>query len=198
MYWGILHPFTSGLQLLALFALALFLQQRLPVSEDAFHGFWVACLVGAGAAAAGVASFSVELALTLSALVSGLLVASAARLPLLVQVIVSMGCGLFCGYLSWPEPGVPGDMMFTALGAVIGSMLIFTAVGAVVGSVLVVIVVSVMIEAVWQLTKWPWLPIAVRVAASWVTAIAVLLGALTFRHACCPAPSLFTSDVGFY
>jgi hypothetical protein len=38
-----------------------------------------------------------------------------------------------------------------------------------------------MIEMVWQAKRWAWLPIAVRVAASWVTAISVLLGALLFR-----------------
>lgn len=72
-------------------------------------------------------------------------------------------------YLSWPDPGAKGDMMFTALGAIIGS-------------VLIVIAVAGIIETVWQAAKWPWLPIAVRVAASWETAIAVLLGALLFRQ----------------
>ena len=56
-----------------------------------------------------------------------------------------------------------------------------TALRAIVGSALIVIAVAGIIETVWQATKWPWLPIAIRVAASWETAIAVLLGALLFR-----------------
>ena len=40
IYSGMLHPFTSGPQLLAFFAMALVIQQRLPSSEDVFHAFW--------------------------------------------------------------------------------------------------------------------------------------------------------------
>lgn len=168
IYWGMLHPFTSGPQLLALFALALVIQQRLPDSEDVFHGFWVSCLAGAGAAALTPWGLNVDVPLTLLAIVTGLLAASAVRLPLLVLLLLGISCGLPSGYLSWPEPGAKGDMMFTALGGIIGS-------------VLIVIVVAGIIEAIWQAAKWTWLPIAVRVAGSWIAAISVLLGALLFR-----------------
>lgn len=170
VYWGMLHPFTSGPQLLALFAMALVIQQRLPDSEDVFHSFWASCLVGAGTAAMLPGAFNPDVPLTVIAIVAGLLAASALRLPLVPLLLLGVICGLPSGYLCWPEPGAKGDMMFTALGGIIGS-------------VVIVIVVAGGIEATWQATKWPWLPIAVRVAASWVTAIAVLLGALTFRHA---------------
>lgn len=163
-----LHPFTSGPQILALFALALVIQQRLPDSEDVFHGFWVSCLAGAGAAALTPWTLNMDVPLTLLAIVTALLGASAVRLPLLALLLLGIACGLPSGYLCWPEPGAKGDMMFTALGGIIGS-------------VLIIIVVAGIIEAIWQAAKWPWLPIAVRVAGSWIAAISVLLGALLFR-----------------
>jgi hydrogenase/urease accessory protein HupE len=168
IYWGMLHPFSSGPQILALFALALVIQQRLPGSEDVFHGFWVSCLTGAGAASLGLSGFDPEILLTIVAIVAGILAASALRIPLAALLTLGICCGLLSGYLSWPDLGAKGDMMFTALGAVIGT-------------VLIVILLAGIIEMVWQAKRWPWLPIAVRVAASWVTAIAVLLGALMFR-----------------
>lgn len=169
IYWGMLHPFSSGPQLLALFALALVIQQRLPDSEDAFHSFWISCLAGAGAAALSSWALNVDAILTVLAIVTGVIAASALRLPLVVLLLLGVICGLPSGYLSWPEPGAKGDMMFTALGGIIGS-------------VLIIIVVAGIIEAIWQVAKWTWLPIAVRVAGSWIAAISVLLGALLFRQ----------------
>jgi hypothetical protein len=163
-----LHPFTSGPQLLALFAMALVIQQRLPDSEDAFHAFWASCLAGAGAAALGLGGLNPDVPLTVFAVIAGIVAASALRLPLSALLLLGITCGLLSGYLSWPDPGAKGEMMFTALGAILGS-------------VVMVIVVAGIVELVWQTRRWPWLPIAVRVAASWVTAIAVLLGALTIR-----------------
>jgi hydrogenase/urease accessory protein HupE len=169
IYWGMLHPFTSGPQILALVALALVIQQRLPDSEDMFHGFWASCLAGAGAAAFGLSGVEPDMFLILMAVVAGILAASALRLPLVALLVLSICCGLLSGYLSWPDPSATGDMMLTTLGAIIGA-------------VLVVILVAGGIEMVSQGTRWAWLPIAVRVAASWVTAISVLLGALLFRN----------------
>ena len=168
IYSGMLHPFTSGPQLLALFAMALVIQQRLPDSEDVFHAFWASCLAGAGAAALGLGGMNPDIPLTVFAVVAGVLVASALRPPLSALLLLGMTCGLLSGYLSWPDPGAKGDMMFTALGAIIGS-------------VLIVITVAATIEVTWQATKWTWLPVAVRVTASWATAIAMLMGALLFR-----------------
>lgn len=169
IYSGMLHPFTSGPQLLALFALALVIQQRLPDSEDVFHSFWVSCLAGAGLAALTPWAFNPDVPLTVLAIVTGLLAASAVRLPLLLLLLLGISCGLPSGYLCWPEPGAKGDMMFTALGGIIGS-------------VVIIILVAGGIEATWQATKWSWLPIAIRVAGSWIAAISLLLGALLFRQ----------------
>jgi hypothetical protein len=83
-------------------------------------------------------------------------------------MVVGISCGLLSGYISWPEPGATSDMMFSAVGAIIGS-------------VLIVIVVAGTIELIRQEVKWPWLPVAVSITGSWMAAIAVLLGALMFR-----------------
>lgn len=169
LYWGMLHPFSSGPQLLALFSLALLIQQRLPESEDVFHGFWISCLVGAGVAALGLSGFSPELLLTLAAIVTGILAAIARRLPFVTMLALGICCGLLSGYLSWPDPSPTGDPVFSTLGAIIGATLVIVLIAG--GS-----------EIVSQATKWPWLPIAIRVAASWATAISVLLGALSVRN----------------
>lgn len=169
IYWGMLHPFTSAPQLLALLAMSLVIQQRLPESEDMFHGFWVSCLAGAGAAALGLSGHNPDLAFTLLAIVAGVLAASSIRLPLAAMLLLGTCCGLLSGYLAWPDPGAGGDMMFAALGAILGA-------------VLIVIIVAGLVEAAWRATNWPWLPVAVRIAASWITAIAVMLGALLFRN----------------
>jgi hydrogenase/urease accessory protein HupE len=169
VYWGMLHPFNSEPQILALCALSLVIQQRLPDSEDVFHSFWVSCLAGAGVAAVGLSGFNPEMLLIIVAIVAGVVAASAIRLPLPVLLMLGISCGLLRGYLSWPDPGAKGDMMLTALGAVIGT-------------VVIVILLAGILEMLWKAKRWSWLPIAVRVAASWVTAIAVLLGALLFRN----------------
>lgn len=168
LYWAMLHPFTVGPQILTLFALSLFIQQRLPESEDAFHGFWIGCALGAIAAAFGISGFDPEIPLSVLAVAGGILAASAIRLPAVILVIAGGLAGLLSGYISWPEPGATSDMTFTALGAVTGSILI-------------VIVLTGAIEAVREKTGWPSFPIAVRVAGSWIAAIAALLGALLFR-----------------
>lgn len=121
-----------------------------------------------GVAALGLGGINPDVPLNPFAVVAGIVAASATMLPLAAQLLLGIACGLLSGYVSWPEPGAKGDMMLTALRAIVGSALI-------------VIAVAGIIETVWQATKWPWLPIAIRVAASWETAIAVLLGALLFR-----------------
>lgn len=168
IYWGMLHPFTSGPQILALLALALIIQQRLPEAEDVFHAFWATCLLGAGAAALSVSGVNPDLPLIFFAIAVGLIAASGLRLPLFLLFALGATAGLLSGYISWPDPGSTGDMMFSALGAILGS-------------VLIVAVVAGTVQAIRQIAAWSWFPVAVRVAGSWLAAIAILLGALLFR-----------------
>jgi hydrogenase/urease accessory protein HupE len=168
-YWGMLHPFTSGPQILALFALSLVLQQRQPNSQDMLIGFLAGCIAGAAAAALGITGLDSDVPLTLFAVATGILTASALKLPVPALTVTGGIGGLLNGYVSWPDPGSASGMMPSALGAIVGSALI-------------VIVVAGLIEIVRQKTGWAWLPIAVRVAGSWLAAISVLLGALLFRN----------------
>lgn len=163
-----LHPFTSGPQILALVALALVIQQRLPEGEDVFHGFWATCLLGAAAAALGLSGIDVDVPLILFTIAAGLLAASGLTLPLPTLMALGTICGLLSGYISWPDSGSNGNMLFSTLGAIVGS-------------ILVIIVVAGGLQAIRQFAGWPWFPVAVRVAGSWLTAIAILLGALIFR-----------------
>jgi hypothetical protein len=60
--------------------------------------------------------------------------------------------------------------------------MVITALGGVLGSVVLLIVVAGIIELVHQKADMALLPIGVRVAGSWVAAISALLGALLFRN----------------
>jgi hydrogenase/urease accessory protein HupE len=167
-YWGMLHPFTAAPQLLLLLAFALFVQQRLPEAEDAFTGLWAGSIAGAAAAATGIIALAPDLPLTVAAVLLGLLVAAAVKLRSVVLWIAGGFAGLLNGYVSWPEPGPFSDMLFSGLGALVGSILIVIFAG---GS----------IELLRQKSGWSWLGIAARVAGSWIVAVSVLLGALMLR-----------------
>jgi hydrogenase/urease accessory protein HupE len=168
-YWGMLHPFSSGPQLLMLLALSLFIQQRLPESEAAFTALWTGCILGAAFAAFGIAGLDADKPLTLAAMLAGVSVASALKPGTALLWAAGGVAGLLGGYVSWPDPGPPSDMFFSGLGAIAGSILI-------------VIIAGGGIELLKVKTGWPWLAIAVRVAGSWIAAISVLLGALLVRN----------------
>jgi hydrogenase/urease accessory protein HupE len=168
-YWGLLHPFTSGPQVLTLVALSLFIQQRLPTGENVFTGFWIGCITGVVAAMLSAARFDPAMPMTIFAIFAGMLVAASAKLPLVLLWSAGGMAGFLSGYVSWPDPGPVRDMLFSASGAVVGSLL-------------TVIVVAGGTEVIREKTGWAWLAIAVRVAGSWVTAISVLLGALLLRN----------------
>jgi hydrogenase/urease accessory protein HupE len=167
-YWGMLHPFSAAPQLLLLLALALFIQQRLPEAEDAFIGLLAGSILGAAAAALGFAGFKPDLSLTVLAILVGLLVVGAVKLGSALLWTAGGVAGLLNGHASWPDPGPLSDMLFSGLGAVVGSVLIVIAVGS-------------SIELIRQKAGWTWLGTAVRVAGSWIVAISVLLGALLIR-----------------
>lgn len=169
LYWGMLHPFSSGPQLLALFALSLVLQQRQPAGEDMLISFLAGCILGAMAAAFGISGLDPDMPLTVFAFAAGVLTASAIKASRSILIVTAGIGGLLSGYVSWPDPGSASGMMMSALGGIVGSAVI-------------IIVVAGAIELVRQKAGWAWLPIGVRVAGSWIAAISVLLGALLYRN----------------
>jgi hypothetical protein len=70
--------------------------------------------------------------------------------------------------VSWPDAGKLDAMLMTAFGAVVGSSLL-------------VMMIAAVIEVVRSKFNLPWLIIAVRIGGAWITAIAMLLGALLFK-----------------
>lgn len=168
LYWGMLHPFASGPQILMLCALSFFIQQRLPESENSFNGLCIGCLIGAAAAAFGPVGFEPDIAMTLCAIALGILVASAVKVARFLLWVAGGAAGVLSGHAAWPDPGPMSDMLYSSAGAIIGSIVF-------------VILVAGSAEMFWLKTRWAWITVAVRVAGSWITAIAVLLGALLFR-----------------
>lgn len=167
-YWGLLHAFSVPGAILTLLALGLLIQQRLPAGQIAFGGFATAIPAGAALSAlTGQAWNAASLLVGLAAL-TGLLVVLDLRLH--AKVLASLGAiaGLACGYVSWPDPGPWGAMLLSALGAVLGSVIILT-------------ITAGGVAALRAELGWNWLAIAVRVIGAWIFAIATLLAALSLR-----------------
>ena len=167
-YWGMLHPFTVAPEILLLFAMGLVIQQRISAGQPILLALLGGMVIGAAVAAFGLRLERVDLAITGLAIVASLLVAAEARLGSKPILGLGIMTGLASGFVSWPDPGGWNAMLLSATGAIVGAMVI-------------VIVVAGGIEGVRAKTEWSWLRIAVRVAGSWICAIAVLLGALALR-----------------
>ena len=167
-YRGLLHPFSDAAAILLLVAFSLLVQQRLPRGEAAFAGFFAGVFIGTGIGAAVTLPFGIDLTLLALALASALLVA--VRLTLGWPLLLAIGAldGLAAGYVSWPDGGDINSRMTGGFGAAVGS-------------VLVILVLASSLEFLQVSTRWEWLRIAVRVVASWVCAITIMLGALVLR-----------------
>lgn len=118
---GLLHPLTGLDHLLAMLAIGIWaaLQPRaLKVAVPA--SFLVLLLVGFGLGVAGSGLPMVETGIALSVLVLGLLIASAARLPAVVALVVAGGFALFHGYAHGAE--ATGGMLAFASGFLLASL----------------------------------------------------------------------------
>jgi hydrogenase/urease accessory protein HupE len=164
----ILQPFTSEPQVLALFALGLFIQQGLPETEGVFHCFWACCIAGSAVAALNLIRFEPAEQFTLIALITGIIIAAGRKLPISLSLILGAACGGLSGYNSWPDHGSTGDLILSAMSAILGSSLI-------------VILVSSITAEINRLLELIWFSVAVRVIGSWIAAISLLLSALLYR-----------------
>lgn len=167
-YTGLLHPATSPNQLLILAALGLLLgQARGRWTGSAWGGFACAMLAGIAAGQLGASTGRVELALVV-------LGAAAATLAALLPgrmggaVLVLSVCGGFAlGLASTPDSG---PFRATAI----------TFAGSFAGANLGLLYVAGTIGWVRDRAKARWTQVGLRVIASWIAAIAILMAALEY------------------
>ncbi len=170
---GLLHPLVEPTHLIAIVALGLLIGQRgLAHMEAALVCFAIGSTLGL--AAAGLAwTVDAQTALLALAALAGIAVATSARLPSRVCGLIAVLLGIGIGLGSRPE---------SASGVSMVSALVGTGLGASLWLLVVVAVVN-------QLRR-PWLLILVRVLGSWASASSILVLALWIsgRHVVSPAP----------
>lgn len=183
--WSIFDPFDEAAQILPLLALALLMQQNFPTGAAGLHGYWIACIAGIGAAYIGIMTkFYPEKLLMILAILSGFIATTAIPLPRYVLIVLNVGCGLLSGFRFWPIPYSGHDLMLDYLLIAeheTKENLLFIALGSVIVSNGLILSVAFSVELMSRITNWPWISVAVRIAASWITAISILLAALSFR-----------------
>lgn len=170
-YIGLVHPLTSPAQILALLSVGIFFGQRrdkrpwLPVAL-----FACAALAGIVAGLSGIRFDAAEPGMLLMALLAGALAALWPGAPAFPGLAAASVAGLLIGLVSIPDPGPARATAITLSGTFVGA---------------VVLLLYCIGGLAWVLdhAKWSWVPIAFRVAAAWVAAIAALLLALQFAAA---------------
>lgn len=167
-YSGLLHPFSSVAQLLALLAFAVLLGRGFGRSAAAsLPALAVSLLVGIVLG---------QFALTADWLQGGLLVVAVAAaaisalfrlLPIMVPVLFALVVGVLVGIASTPDPGPLRATLITLTGSFVGANLL-------------VLYVSVGVDWVSRTYSQQWVQIGIRVVAAWIGAISVLMTAFAF------------------
>ncbi|MXU66045.1 hypothetical protein [Oceanomicrobium pacificus] len=162
-YVGLLHPFSTPAQALLMLGLGLLVGHlALPTAGRQLVLFFVAAIAGL---VAGQGTGALDLLMFGAAFAAS---ATAALLPgrlvPLVALLVALG-GFCIGAVSVPDPGPAADRLFVMSGSIVG---------ATVGLLFLVGIVDVIRDRY----NWPWVGIALRIAAAWVAAIALLMLAL--------------------
>jgi hypothetical protein len=168
-YTGLAHPFVEPALLVASLSMVFLILQDWP------HRFRLGWPVYAGTLLVGLAaSRSLAAALPLDALLLGAACACAIaaalagdRLTWLALPLIGLG-GLVVGAAALPEPGPPRDVAITTAGTVAGANLGLLVIGGA-------------IDWLRQRHDGLVLRIGIRVAASWLAAIAVMLLAFVLR-----------------
>lgn len=167
-YVGLLHPLITPVQVLALAPLALLLGQHWTQATKSAWLAFAACLVAGLAAAFALHAVIVpDWLLMLAAVAAGGLAALARPLPPAVLTALAAIIGVLLGFASLPDPGLWFAMVVTGFGSITGTFLLVFYIGAGIG---------------WLRQRFdrPWLNIGVRVAGSWVVAIACLTLTLAY------------------
>lgn len=125
---GLLHPLTGADHVLAMLAIGMWaaLQSRL-LSLAVPASFLLMLLGGFLLARMGIALPPVETGISLSVLLLGLLIASAARLPAVLSVALAGGFALFHGYAHGVEAS--GSLLGFATGFLVASLSLHVAGG---------------------------------------------------------------------
>ena len=170
IYVGLVHPFTMAAELLVLLGFSLLVVQHRPIGEK----MWTAFALGKHCWAAGMAigawiTFDANLPMLALTVIASLSVAGALSLPLPMAHFASAAIGFLVGYVSLADPGPLAAMAFTTSGALFGANILF-------------FLVTAGLLGLKEKLKWPWIPIAFRVAGSWIAAVSLLLAALTFNE----------------
>jgi hydrogenase/urease accessory protein HupE len=163
---GLLHPFFVLSHLLVIIGLGLLLaQQTLSHTKAAVPAFTAGLL--AGFLSAGFdfpLPFSMRGVLLGTALVVGLLVAVARRLPRFLPAAIAAIAGLAIGIDSVPESGTLWTLLLALTGTGLSVSLLLINVAAVSGY-----------------ARRPWQAIALRVFGSWIGACSLMVSALALR-----------------
>lgn len=164
-YSGLLHPLRAPMHILILLGLSLWLgQHALSHLKTAFMVFSPVLAAALGLTLSGIFPEVPQPFLLLTATALGILVAAEKNLPAAV-------CGLFFG-LSAFAVGLDSAVEGRTFGGSIQSLL-GTWVSAHV----------ILFDAAWYISRGerPWMKIGMRVAGSWIVAIAVLVLALSVK-----------------
>jgi urease accessory protein len=166
-YAGALHPFLAWEHLFLLIALGL-LMGRPPQRAGRAPLAWLALGLAAGLAlgAAGLVWSAAPLVVLAEALLVGLALALALPLPAAVLAVAAAAAGLAVGL----DTGVPSGN-----GA---ATLLLPRTGVVVG----VFLIALNAMALAALARRPPFPVALRVAGSWIVAVAAMVLALQVRR----------------
>lgn len=165
-YTGILHPFTSFDQLLALLGLGVMLGVG---PKEWFARSWLAFAAFAGVGALfgslGYVLAQASLWLLSIGFVSAAVTAIYPSGIFALSVLLSSLCGLFIGASSAPASGPLRDMVITALGSLIGANIALLFVGSGVN---------------WlrEHLVGEWSLVALRILAAWIATISISMMAL--------------------
>lgn len=166
-YAGVLHPLTALEHVLSFAALGILAGQKGSKAQSAVMLFALATMLGAVSARWIPALPYVGLTNILSAVVLGMLIAIAWRLPLLLVYGLAVLFGLTHGFANG-----------AALGPEMKAYLFVPGLGL---AALVVAAYGMIVTDYLLQRRVGWLQIAVRVAGSWIAAIGVLVLATSGR-----------------
>ncbi len=166
-YAGFLHPLTAPEDVLAFLALGMLSAQHPPRGQLALPVFWLALIAGAMCAVALPHIPGADLINVVSVMVLGGLIALNAALPVAVLIGLAVAFGVSHGYAN--GLAITGNMRsYLFIPGVALAALMTTGYG--------------LVFTDWLLRrKIPWIPIAVRVAGSWIAAIGMLVLATSWK-----------------